>query len=175
MSTILLIDDDSSLHRLLGQYLEDSSFTVLHAGSGHDGLKFLFEHRPDLILLDVMMPRMDGWETLKRIRELTEVPVIFLTARGDEPDRLQGFRLGADDYIAKPFSFPELVARVQAVLRRSAHPPATSPPDEVLVCGPFRLDRTRHLITRREEPLVLTPTEYRLLEVLMERPGVVFS
>lgn len=171
---ILMIDDDTSLHRLLGQYLEDAGFTVLHAESGQKGLKLLFEHRPALILLDVMMPKMDGWETCRRIRELTDVPIIFLTAKGDEPDRLQGFRLGADDYIPKPFSFPELVARVEAILRRAAHSTAT-PTGDVLECGPFRLDRARHLVTRDGEPLNLTPTEYRLLEVLMERPGVVFS
>lgn len=120
------------------------------------------------------MPRMDGWETCRRIRELTDVPVIFLTAKDDEPDRLQGFRLGADDYISKPFSFPELTARIQAVLRRTRRESKTESKD-LLIRGPFCLDRTRKLVTRDGEPLPLTPTEYRLLEVLMERPGIVFS
>lgn len=177
MSQILLIDDDPSLHRLLGQFLEDVQHQVFHAQSGQEGLRLLFDHRPDLILLDVMMPKMDGWETCRRIRELTQVPIIFLTAKDDEPDRLQGFRLGADDYVSKPFSFPELVARVEAVIRRSmAKGETATPPDGgVLVCGPFRLDKSRHLVTRNGQPLTLTPTEYRLLSVLMEHPGVVFS
>lgn len=97
----LLIDDDPSLHKLLGQYLEDSDFQVLHAKSGIDGLKILFNRRPDLILLDVMMPRMDGWETCRRIRELTDVPIIFLTAKSDEPNRLAGF-LGWGQMISSP-------------------------------------------------------------------------
>lgn len=178
MSQILLIDDDPSLHRLLGQFLEDAQHQVLHAQSGQAGLKHLFDHRPDLILLDVMMPKMDGWETCRRIRELTQIPVIFLTAKDNEPDRLQGFRLGADDYVSKPFSFPELVARVEAILRRSeARSEAAPPPGSsgTLVCGSFRLDKARHLVTRNNEPLTLTPTEYRLLAVLLEHPGVVFS
>jgi len=175
MSQILLIDDDPSLHRLLGQYLEDAGFVVLHAESGQAGLKLLFDHRPDLILLDVMMPRMDGWETARRIRELTEVPIIFLTAKDDEQDRLHGFHLGADDYVPKPFSFPELTARIQAVLRRVAQAGSSVPPEDILVCGPFRLDRARRLLTRNGHPIPLTPTEYRLLEVLMSRPGVVFN
>jgi two-component system KDP operon response regulator KdpE len=175
MGQILLIDDDSSLHRLLGQYLGDAGFTVLHAESGRAGLKLLFDHRPDLILLDVMMPRMDGWETCRRVRELTNVPIIFLTAKGDEPDRLQGFHLGADDYVCKPFSFPELVARIQAVLHRAERDADERPSDEVLTCGPLRFDRAHHVVTRDGQTIDLTPTEYRLLEVLMGQPGVVFS
>lgn len=175
MSQILIIDDDPSLHKLLGQYLEDAGFTVLHTESGQAGLKLLFDHRPDLILLDVMMPRMDGWEICRRIRELTEIPIIFLTAKGDEPDRLQGFRLGADDYVPKPFSFPELEARILAVLRRTNQSGNSFSTDHVLVCGPFQLDKARHLVTYEDYPIALTPTEYRLLEVLMERPGVVIS
>ena len=120
------------------------------------------------------MPGLDGWETARRIRELTDVPIIFLTARGEESDRLQGFRLGADDYVPKPFSFPELAARIEAVLRRVQ---ASSPEQEedVLRCGPFRLDRRRRLLTRNGEPIDLTPTEYRLMEIFLEQPGRVFS
>jgi len=175
MSQILLIDDDPSLHRLLGQYLQDAGFKTLHAESGPVGLKLLFDHRPDLIVLDVMMPGMDGWETCRRIRELTDVPIIFLTARREEPDRLQGFRLGADDYVPKPFSFPELVARIQAVLYRVNQSGEGRPSGGVLTCGPFRLDRDRCLVTRDGQPIDLTPTEYRLLEVFMSRPDVVFD
>ncbi len=173
---ILLIDDDPALHELLGQYLEESGFEVLHAESGFDGLKLLFNHRPDLILVDVMMPRMDGWETCKRIRELTDVPIIFLTAKSEEADRLEGFQLGADDFIAKPFSFAELVARIEAVLRRAGRVINTPIDDSTIItCGPFQLDRNSRQATRDGVPLSLTPTEYHLLEVFMRRPNIVFS
>lgn len=174
--SILLIDDDASLHQLLGQYLEDVDFQMFHAESGMEGLKLLFDHRPDIILLDVMMPRMDGWETCRRIRELTDVPVIFLTAKSDEPSRLEGFRLGADDFIAKPFSFAELTARVEAVLRRTHKMPASGKAEnDSLVCGPFELDHSRRRATKNGEPLELTPTEYKLLETLMTRANTIFT
>lgn len=176
MSQILLIDDDPALRRLLGQYLEEAGFSVLHAGSGPIGLKLLFTHRPNLIVLDVMMPKMDGWETCRRIRELSNTPIIFLTAKSDESDRLAGFRIGADDYVPKPFSFPELEARIRAVLRRSEQAESASETnDDVLVCGPFQLDRAHHLFSREGQPISLTPTEYRLLETMMRRPKIVFS
>jgi len=173
--SILLIDDDPSLHQLLGQYLEDVDFVVWHAESGTDGLKVLFEHRPDLILLDVMMPRMDGWETCRRIRELTDVPIVFLTAKSDEPSRLEGFRLGADDFIAKPFSFAELAARATAVLRRTGKDTSPAGIGMPVVCGPFELDRDRHRATKNGQFLSLTPTEYHLLEVFMNRANTVFT
>jgi len=175
MTQILLIDDDPSLHHLLGQYLEEAGFSMLHAESGLAGLKILFEHRPQLILLDVMMPKMDGWEVSRRIRELTDVPIIFLTARSSEADRLMGFEYGADDFVAKPFSFPELAARIEAVLRRSGK--ATSPHNkrDIIVCGPFELDQDRRQATKNGAPLALTPTEYHLLEVLMKRTNTVFT
>jgi len=175
MTQILLIDDDPSLHQLLGQYLEDAGFSVLHAESGLAGLKALFDNHPHLILLDVMMPKMDGWETSKRIRELTDVPVIFLTAKSDELSRLEGFRLGADDFVAKPFSFPELVARVEAVLRRVGQAPSSQNSKDMLVCGPFEMDYSRRQVTKNGQLLELTPTEYRLLEVLMKRANTVFT
>lgn len=173
--SILLIDDNPSLHQLLGQYLEDSNFQVMHAESGIVGLKMLFEHRPDLILLDVMMPRIDGWETCRRIRELTDVPIIFLTAKGDEVSRLEGFRLGADDFITKPFSFAELVARVEAVLHRTTKDFSSDNTHNSIICGPFELDQSRCQVTKNEQVLSLTPTEYHLLEVLMKRANTVFT
>lgn len=173
---VLVVDDDEVIHELMAELLREH-ISVSFANNGPKALELARIHQPDLILLDVMMPRMDGWETCRRIREVTGIPIIFLTAKSDEPDRLQGFRLGADDYVPKPFSFPELVARVQAVLRRSALAGDSALADDkaVLICGPYRLDRARHLVTRDGQPLDLTPTEYRLLEVLMSQPGVVFS
>ncbi len=175
MTQILLIDDDPSLHHLLVQYLEETGFSMLHAESGLAGLKILFEQRPQLILLDVMMPRMDGWEVSKRIRELTDVPIVFLTAKSDEASRLEGFRLGADDFVAKPFSFPELAARIEAVLRRTGKIVPSKKTGNIMVCGPFELDQDRRQATKNGAPLALTPTEYHLLEVLMKRTNTVFT
>lgn len=172
-ATILLIDDDDSLLELLERYLSGAGYTVLAAPSGPEGLRLLYSKRPDLVVLDVMMPSMDGWEVCERIRELTDVPLIFLTVRATEADRLCCFRKGADDFLAKPFSFAELGARIEAILRRAAKEPTES--DDVLVCGPFRLDRTRREVTRGGEPIELTPTEYRLLEIFMKRPDRVFT
>lgn len=173
--SILLIDDDPSLHQLLGQYLEDADYDVLHAESGADGLKVLFKRRPDLILLDAMMPHMDGWETCRRIREMTDVPIIFLTAKNDEPSRLEGFRLGADDFIAKPFSFAELIARTEAVLRRSGKSNSQENLPRIIVCGSFEMDEERRQVTKNGKPVKLTATEYRLLEVFMKHSDAVFT
>ena len=118
--TVLLIDDDANLRRLLAESFEGAGYRVLTAPNGLDGLRELYGGRPDIVVLDVMMPKMDGWETLKRIREMSDVPVIVLTARDDEPERLRGFDLGADDYVTKPFSLAELNARLRAVLPRAA-------------------------------------------------------
>ena len=175
MTQILLIDDDPPFYNLLAGFLEDSGFEVLYAQSGQAGLKLLYDHRPDLILLDLVMPDMDGWETCRRVRQLTDVPIIFLTAKEDEPARLECFRLGADDFVSKPPSFTELTARIEAVLRRTSQPVRGLPSEGNLVCGPFRLDRARRLVIREGHPIRLTPTEYRLLEKLMSQPGVVFS
>lgn len=172
MSAILLIDDDASLHNLLSQYLEQQGYRVLHASDGKEGLRQLFEQRPDLVVLDVMMPVLDGWATLERIRELSGLPVILLTAKDAEADKLMGFRLGSDDYVTKPFSFAELTARIEAVLKRSAGNSALS---SVLQVGGLVLDPVRHLVTRDGNPIELTPTEFKLLEVFMSAPEQVFT
>src|SRR3990172_798048 len=118
MPEILLIDDDENLTELLGEYLAGQGFAARAAGDGREGLRAVFERKPDLIALDVTMPNKDGWETLARIREVSDAPVIMLTARGEEADALRGFSLGADDYVTKPFSFAQLAARIHAVLAR---------------------------------------------------------
>jgi two-component system KDP operon response regulator KdpE len=168
--TILLIDDDASLLNLLGKYLEKASYHVLRADGGLAGVKALFEHHPDLVVLDVMMPRMDGWETCRRICEVSDVPVIMLTARGDESSKLKGFQLGIDDYVTKPFSFAELTARIGAVLARVTRSEETAS-GEVLRIGGVTLDRRSRQVTRNGEPLQLSPTEFRLLAYLMEHAG----
>lgn len=167
--TILLIDDDVALLNLLGKYLEKASYRVLRADSGLAGIKALFEQRPDLVVLDLMMPRVDGWETCHRIRELSDVPIIMLSAKGDEPSKLKGFQLGVDDYVTKPFSFAELAARIGAVLTRLSRSEATA--GQVLSLGGLTLDHRKRKVMRDGEPLQLSPTEFRLLAYLMKHAG----
>lgn len=174
MKKILLIDDDQALVRLLGQYLERAGYQIYSASDGREGLRQLYVQQPDLVILDVMMPQIDGWETAQRIRELTNTALIMLTAKGEERDRLRGFRLGVDDYVIKPFSFAELTARVGAVLQRSA---GSSEPRaaQAFVSRGLVIDFDRHLVLRYNEPVDLTATEFKLLRVLAENAGRVLS
>jgi two-component system KDP operon response regulator KdpE len=169
---VLLIDDDQTLLQLLSQYLRESGFEVYEASTGKDGLRLAYSERPDLVLLDVMLPGMDGWEVCARLREMTDVPVIMLTAKATEADKLRGFRLGVDDYVTKPFSFAELVARVQAVLNRLR---VSDERAGILVHGDIALDLKKFQATVGGQPLELTPTEFRLLEALVRRKGGVVS
>jgi two-component system KDP operon response regulator KdpE len=164
MSKILLIDDDTNLTQLLGDYLTGQGCLTRTANDGRDGLRALFAHQPDLIVLDVTMPNKDGWETLARIREVSDVPVIMLTARGEEADVLRGFSIGADDYVTKPFSFAQLMARIRAVLARGSRSEAHS---EHLQQGDLVVDMSTRRVARAGEPLALTPTEFKLLVALM--------
>ncbi|MDP1546417.1 MAG: response regulator transcription factor [Anaerolineales bacterium] len=172
MPSILLIDDDVSLSNLLAEYLHDQGYVVHTASDGQKGLHAFFELKPDLIVLDVTMPIKDGWETLKRIREMSQTPVIMLTARSDESDVLRGFSLGADDYINKPFSFAQLGARARAVLARSGGNVSTI---EQLDAGELKVDLATRRVTRNGELIPLTPTEFKLLVTLMRHPGEVIS
>jgi DNA-binding response OmpR family regulator len=167
--TILLIDDDTSLLNLLGKYLEKAGYRVLRASSGLAGIQIFFEGRPDLVVLDLMMPRKDGWETCRRIREVSDVPIIMLTAQGGEPSKLKGFQLGVDDYVTKPFSFAELTARIGAVLSRVGRSEAAA--HKVLEVGGMTMDRRTRQVTRDGQALQLSPTEFRLLAYLMEHAG----
>lgn len=173
MPKILLIDDDQNLTRLLGQYLETQNFEVETAPDGKSGMRAVYQVSPDLVVLDVTMPLRDGWETLERIREVSDVPVIMLTARDEEADILRGFSLGADDYVTKPFSFAQLSARIHAVLARSRRAEDTGP-DEI-VCGDLRVNLRTDQVWRGDERINLTPTEFKLLVALMKRPGEVIS
>jgi DNA-binding response OmpR family regulator len=172
MALILLTDDDESLHNLLGKFLEQQGHTVIHAHDGREGIQRLFAVRPDMVILDVMMPRLDGWNTLDRIREMSKVPVILLTAKDTESDKLHGFQLGSDDYLTKPFSFAELGYRIEAILRRNA---GTETPSQVLQVGDLTLDLNRHVFMRAGQVIQLTPTEFKLLQVLMRQPGRIFT
>lgn len=172
MASILLIDDDVSLSELLAEYLGEQGFLIHTVSDGQKGLRTFFETKPDLVVLDVTMPNMDGWETLKRIREMSRTPVIMLTARSDESDILRGFSLGADDYISKPFSFAQLGARIKAVLGRAGEAVSTS---EQLDVGALKVDFASRRVTRDGELIQLTPTEFKLLVTLMRHPGEVIS
>jgi DNA-binding response OmpR family regulator len=165
---ILLVDDDRTFLSFLEEYMMAEKFTVFSAASGAQGLKVAYREQPDLVILDVMMPGMDGWEVIRRLRELSDVPIILLTGKASEEDKLRGFRLGVDDYVVKPFSFAELAARIQAVLSRSRRP---APSRNILPMGEIRLDLDRRELRRGEQNIQLTPTEYRLLEVLARNPG----
>lgn len=172
MNKILMIDDDPTLVHLLSEFLKNESFVVYSAQRGSDGLRVAYDQRPDLILLDVMLPHMDGWEVCARLREMSDVPIIMLTAKTTEADKLRGFRLGVDDYVTKPFSFAELVARIQAVLSRAT---TTGSNTGYLVHGGVTLDTEKYQASFKDEVLDLTPTEYRLLEALVRRKGKVAS
>jgi two-component system, OmpR family, KDP operon response regulator KdpE len=172
MSDLLIIDDDKSLTQLLGDYLSDQGYSVRTVENGKLGLRAMYERQPDIVLLDVTMPEKDGWETLKRIREVSNVPVIMLTARGDETDILHGFSLGADDYVTKPFSFAQLAARMHAVLGRSMQEDAA---DNKLSVDGLEVDMRLKRVRRDGQLLTLTPTEFKLLVALMRHAGDVVS
>jgi two-component system KDP operon response regulator KdpE len=172
--TVLVIDDDKTLLRLLQEALAKAGYQVILASNGIDGLQELYARQPDLVILDVMMPRMDGWETLTRIRQISRVPVIMLTAKDAEQEKVRGFSLGVDDYVTKPFSFAELVARAGAVLRRSrTAAPVTK--NKRFSSGDLVLDVDAHRVTKGGKLVELTPTEFRLLETLAEHAGRVLT
>jgi two-component system, OmpR family, alkaline phosphatase synthesis response regulator PhoP len=165
---ILLVDDDQTLLRLLSQYLRESGFTVFEAPNGQIGLRQAYNERPDLVLLDVMLPVMDGWEVCARLRELSNVPIIMLTAKATEADKLRGFQIGVDDYVTKPFSFAELVARIQAVLGRARIEDKQA---GYIAYGEIVLNLEKYEASLAGRTLDLTPTEFRLLEALTRRKG----
>ncbi|OGO40193.1 MAG: hypothetical protein A2Z04_08685 [Chloroflexi bacterium RBG_16_57_9] len=159
---------------LLRQSLEKAGYQVITATNGLAGLQQMYERRPDIIILDVMMPRMDGWETCSRIREVSQIPIIMLTAKDEEADKIRGFTYGVDDYVTKPFSFAELTARVGAILHRVKQAtPAKSP--DVVVAGDLTIELENRRVLRDGQPVDLTPTEFRLLAVLVENVGRVLS
>jgi DNA-binding response OmpR family regulator len=170
--TILVVDDEPQIVRLVRAYLEEAGFRVVTASDGEQALYVARHERPDLVVLDVLMPRMDGLEFTRRIRRERNIPIIMLTARADESDRIVGLELGADDYVTKPFSPREIVARVRAVLRRAQAPPESP---QVLRVGDLTLDCTAHVAAVAGQSLDLTPTEFGILETLMTTPGRAFS
>ena len=169
MFKLLLVDDDPTLLKLLGEYLREHDFTMLAASRGETALRTLFDERPDLVVLDVMMPGMDGFVLASRIREISSVPLIFLTGKSSETDKLRGFRLGVDDYVTKPFSFAELTARIMAVLNRSK---GSEPQGgNVYRFHHVTIDLDRWNVTRNGEQVSLSPTEFKMLKFLVENKG----
>ena len=169
---ILVVDDEAALVKVVRGYLEQAGYQVASASNGREALFAARDHKPDLIILDLMMPEMDGFEFMRVYQREGHAPIIALTARIDEMDKVLGLEMGADDYVTKPFSSRELVARVRALLRRSAGPQA--PPD-VLRAGDLTLDRSARAVTVGEQEYELTPMEFGLLNTLMSNPGRAYS
>ena len=168
---ILVVDDEARMRKLVKDFLTIKGFTVIEAEDGEQAVDMFFKQKDiSLIILDVMMPKMDGWEVLKTVRQYSQVPVIMLTARGEERDELQGFKLGVDEYISKPFSPKILVARVEAILRRSNI--AVSETTEV---GGIRIDKAAHQVVIDGKPIDLSYKEFELLTYFVENQGIALS
>jgi two-component system phosphate regulon response regulator PhoB len=177
-SSILVVEDEPDIQELIRYHLDQSGFHVETVGSGDAALRALRRRRPSLLVLDLMLPDRSGTELCREIRsdpQLKDLPIIMVTARSDEVDRLVGFELGADDYVVKPFSPRELTLRVRAVLRRAAKPPEEADLPELLQHGPLTLDVARHRCEVSDQKIELTAKEFQLLRALMARPGRVMS
>lgn len=172
-NSILIVDDDDKLIQLLRTYFEREKFVVYTAGDGRMALELLRRYEPQVLVLDLMMPGMDGFEVCRRVRQTSDIPILFLTARDDDTDRLVGLNMGADDYITKPFNMKELVARVYARLRRVRGEVVQSSSNYVI--GDLQIDKEKYTVSRGGEPIILTPTEFNMLEVLSASPGRVYS
>lgn len=170
--TVLVVDDEAGVVSLLEAYLRHQGFRVVTAANGREALRQARHERPDVIVLDIMMPEMDGLDFLRAHRRQADTPVILLTARVEDEDKVVGLELGADDYLTKPFRPRELVARIRAVLRRAGR---AAPQAAVLRAGDLELDRQRHRLTIGATLVDLTPSEFELLAALMSAPGRVFS
>jgi len=171
---ILVVDDDKSIVKVLTAYLEQSNYQVLPAYDGEMALHTLRRERPDLVILDLMMPRRDGWEVTNLVRadkSLAATPIIMLTARVEDTDKIVGLELGADDYITKPFNPREVVARVKALLRRKKLDQTQSAPSHKLITGQLQLDLDQHLFFVENSQIELTRTEFNLMQLFMENPG----
>jgi two-component system, OmpR family, alkaline phosphatase synthesis response regulator PhoP len=172
---ILVVDDDRQIVRLVQSYLEQAGYLVLTAYDGETALRLIRTQRPDLVVLDLMLPHRDGWEITRLVRatpQLTTLPILVLTARIDDADKIVGLELGADDYVTKPFNPREVLARVHAVLRRANGGPS---PLTVLESGPIRMDPDRHEARLNGQLIELTPTEFELLKALLEQPGHAYT
>ncbi len=173
---ILTADDDPQLLRLVARNLQLEGYDVLTASDGKQAIEQIEAHQPDLVLLDVMMPKMDGFSVCQRVREFSTVPIIIVTARGQDQDKIRGLDLGADDYLTKPFSVDELLARVRAVLRRTHYTANENAAARTTATfGELSIDFSQHLVTRAGKEVTLTPTEYRIISYLAQNAGRVVT
>ena len=168
---ILVVDDEPKIAEICQDYLKAAGYEVLTAKTGPEGLSAARREKPDLVVLDLMLPEMDGLDVCRTLRRESDVPIIMLTARVEETDKLIGLEIGADDYITKPFSPRELVARVRVILRRASGDPTS----DVIRAGEVSLDRARYEVNLPEKIISLTPTEFEVLATLMSQPGRIFS
>lgn len=171
---IILVDDEPEILTLVRDYLSREGFNVLTAVNGNEGMELIDREKPDLVLLDWMLPGMSGLEMCKHLRETSTIPIIMLTAKSEEIDRVLGLEFGADDYIVKPFSLRELAARIKTVLRRSAGA-VQETNSLILIRGELSIDSSSHKVTKRGQEIFLTPTEFNILHLLATRPGTVYS
>ena len=174
MMQLLLIDDDKELSSMLGEYLAAEGFVIEHAYDGREGVEMALSKQYDALVLDVMMPKLDGFEVLRRIRTESAVPVIMLTAKGDDVDRIVGLEIGADDYLPKPFNPRELLARLRAILRR-AHSVQQPQQDQTLTIGPLEIAPASRSALVSGDALDLTSTEFNLLQVLVKQAGQIVT
>jgi len=171
---LILVDDEPEILTLVRDYLTREGYTVVTALNGNEGLELIEQEKPDLVLLDWMLPGISGLEMCKRLRETSTIPIIMLTAKSEEIDRVLGLEFGADDYIVKPFSLRELAARIKTVLRRSAGG-SQETVSSVITRGELSLDVSSHKVLKRGQEVLLTPTEFNILHLLATRPGTVYS
>lgn len=174
-ATILVVDDDPHIVELNTLYLKKEGYRIISAVNGPTALDMALTQSPDLIVLDLMLPEMDGWDVCRRVRAASDVPIIMLTARDDDIDKIVGLELGADDYLTKPFNPRELVARVKAILRRAQPIDAKSDNEHVLTAGNIQIDLARHTATINSQPIDLRAKEFEILVVMAQNPDIVFS
>jgi len=172
VTCVLVVDDDSDIRGLVRELLERAGHDVLDAPDGNEGLRLFYARQPDLVILDVSMPGLEGWDVLERMRELSDVPVVMLTARAEELDKVRGLRAGADDYITKPFGRQELLARVDAALRRT---PSAGESQDTYADGFVSIDFPQRAVQAGGQPVALTPLEFRLLAAFVRNPNQVLS
>lgn len=172
---VLVVDDDEKILKVLTAYLEKEDYTVMTAKDGWEAVDKARKNSPDMILLDLMLPGLDGWGVCKEIRRTSTVPIIMLTARDAETDRIIGLELGADDYVVKPFSPKEVIARIRAISRRVRPAERQDNEERVVTVGNITLYQNRHNVTINGLPIELTPTEYKIMELFLTHPGQVFS
>lgn len=172
MTTVLLIDDEQRMLDLLSLYIEPNGYTCFRKNSGPRGIEFLQHKKVDIVILDIMMPEMDGWTTCEKIREISDVPIIMLTARSEKEDIVKGLKKGADDYLVKPFNEDELLARIEAIMRRSSRP---SDCEDIIRFEDLIMNQSTYQVTFQEKEIVLTPKEYALLGLFLENQNKVFS